>query len=229
MRRHAKAIASAGFGVLAFALSLLGLPRIVVWLLVALGAFLLIASGLFWVGESRTRRRNNDEQPSTSEAQTRPENPPPRKATTASSASNPFGTVVEMVAKAFDAMKAQPGVVPSKETAPLTQAQMRAGDLLVEADDLEKRMWRAVKETKRSSIPLPILPTPLVKEIGEWNRRVLDLADQVLSVKEAAQVEVLPKIVGNMVSADQVEAMLNSNRATLRRIMSVEKMRAKRL
>ena len=51
MPKHSRSVGSAGLGLGAFALSFLGVPRWLAWILLAAAAFLVIAAGLFWIGE----------------------------------------------------------------------------------------------------------------------------------------------------------------------------------
>lgn len=51
MRRHAKSLSSLGFGVLVLAVGILGVPRPIAWVLVGVGAVMLLIAALFWIGE----------------------------------------------------------------------------------------------------------------------------------------------------------------------------------
>jgi hypothetical protein len=51
MRQHAKSFASAGIGLVAFALSFLGVPQWAAWLLVGVGGCLILAACLFWIAD----------------------------------------------------------------------------------------------------------------------------------------------------------------------------------
>jgi hypothetical protein len=102
---------------------------------------------------------------------------------------------------------------------PRVAAANRAADLLMEMEDFRPKLLVAVRDAKRSG--LPVLPKGLVEQILDWNRRVVTLADECLSVREATEVESIAPYARAFapMGGKQLVSVVDNNETSLRLIL----------
>jgi hypothetical protein len=112
-----------------------------------------------------------------------------------------------------------PAILPVAAAGYLAEAQ----ELEASSEQLIDGAWnRSLRSTR--SIGIGLLGDDFVTEVKEWNRRVVDLADKTLSVKQRAQVRSLQggliasSVTGFAMRAETVEEIVRDNLATLRMI-----------
>ena len=98
-------------------------------------------------------------------------------------------------------------------------AEREATLLRQKGEQLEEEVWRRWKQIRRSSAPFPMFGAEFHEEVRAWNRKVLALADRVLTAKESAEVAVYPgSSFRTFLGGPAVSEIIQSNLKTLRLI-----------
>jgi hypothetical protein len=210
IRLHHKSIASAAIAVIAFALSLLGVPKLLAWVLLGAGVIGLVVALLLLVRE-RGQKPKEGERP-----------PRPRGVSEAEWLASRAASQEAARALIADFANDPPSstllTLPPAETVD-ANALAEARELIEPSRGLKDRVWEGRRRALRS-LGFAILPSDLVAEIREWNGRVLALADECLNAREAGDVSTYPALMGNFAGADILASLIQNNRAVLSRLIA---------
>jgi hypothetical protein len=196
-----------GAWLLALAAQIIELPVWVGYVAFALGSGFLIVAGLWWY--------QGHYQGSSSNVSTSASEP-----TTGRSIAEYETTKRERAAQRRHAVVEQLHTpMPVRRTVSDEQAR-KAGDLLMQSEDLRPRLLTAIRDGKRAGVPW--LPAKLKDDVLAWNERVIALADECMSIEDATQVATYPKLLRGIAGAggQGLATMLDDNRVTLQALMA---------